>query len=259
MTRGNVIRWLLASLMAASFILPQNAVADGWGDLKGQLIFDGDVPAPKLKVKKGDDKVRDAKCCAAQNVEDDTLVVNPKNKGIAHAFVYLRKVKSSEIHPELKESEEKEVKFDQKGCKFNPHALVVRTDQIVTVLSDDPIPHNTHTFPILNKGENVIIAPNDRVGIKFPKFVTKEPLPFEVKCDIHPWMSARWLIVDHPYAAVTDKDGKFEIKNLPEGEIKVTFWHEKVGYIEKDLEIDIEDGEATEVEVKAPAAKFEDK
>lgn len=259
MKSGIVIRRLVASLMFAGLLLPQNAFADGWGDLTGRLVFDGKAPQPKLKIKKGDSTVRDPQCCAAQDVPDETLVINPKNNGIAYAFVYLRKVSKSQIHPELEKSKEPIVEFDQKGCKFIPHALVVRTDQQVKVLSDDAIPHNTHTFPILNKGENFIISANDRTGIKLPKFVTKEPLPFEVKCDIHPWMSARWLVVDHPYATVTDKDGKFEIKNLPEGKLDITIWHEKVGYVEKTLEVTITDGETTELEeVKAPAEKFED-
>lgn len=244
--------------MFASLLAPQNAFADGWGNLKGQLIFDGDVPTLPVKIKKGDATVRDAKCCAADAVPDDTLVINPKNKGIAHAFVYLRKVSKSQIHPELEKSKEPEVTFDQKGCQFKPHAMVVRTDQRVVVLSDDPVPHNTHTFPILNKGENFIVSAKDRTGVKLPAFVTKEPLPIEVKCDIHPWMSARWLIVDHPYAVVTDENGEFEIKNLPEGDLEVTIWHEKVGYVEKTLKVKISDGQTTKVEVKAPAEKFKD-
>ncbi len=31
--------------------------------------------------------------------------------------------------------------------------------------------------------------------------------------------------------ALTDKDGKFEIKNLPAGEHEFVFWHEKLRYL----------------------------
>ena len=38
----------------------------------------------------------------------------------------------------------------------------------------------------------------------------------EVTCDFHPWMKVYWLILDHPYAALTDKDGRFHIENMPD-------------------------------------------
>lgn len=262
MKRGNVVRWFLTSLMFTGLMLPQNAFADGWGHLTGRLVFDGDLPKPVIKIKQGDASVKDPKCCAAKDLIDDTLVVNAKNKGIAHAFVYLKKVSKAQVHPDLVKSKKPTVEFDQKGCQFKPHAMVVRMDQQVVVLSDDPIPHNTHTFPILNEGINFIISGNDRVGVKIPKFNIKEPLPFEVKCDIHGWMSARWLVVDHPYATVTDADGKFKLENLPEGDLQVTIWHERVGYIKdadgnKSFKVTIRSDETTDLdEVAAPAAKF---
>jgi hypothetical protein len=37
------------------------------------------------------------------------------------------------------------------------------------------------------------------------------------------------LIVDHPYAAVTDEDGRFEIPQLPAGEHRFRLWHERPG------------------------------
>lgn len=50
-------------------------------------------------------------------------------------------------------------------------------------------------------------------------------------------MQAYVIIQDHPYMAVTDADGRFEIKNIPAGEWTFQFWHEKSGYI-RELEID---------------------
>ena len=47
-------------------------------------------------------------------------------------------------------------------------------------------------------------------------------------------MKARWLILDHPYAAVTSKDGKFQIEKLPEGQYDFIVWHERTGYIKYD-------------------------
>ncbi len=42
-------------------------------------------------------------------------------------------------------------------------------------------------------------------------------------------MKAYWLVLDHPYFAVTDENGNFEIKNAPAGTQKVVVWQESVG------------------------------
>ncbi len=226
---------LTAALLAAVVVgLSSQAIAaDGYGDLTGRIVFDGDVPKLLPKVKKNDPVAKLPPCCAVKDTVNDTLVVNPKNKGVKHVFVYLKKVSKSAIHPELVKSKNSEVVFDQKECVFKPHAMVVRTDQTVVVKSGDNVPHNTRTNPIFNEGVNFVVTANDRVGVKMPKFVAKEPLPMSVECSIHPWMQAKWLVIDHPYATVTDADGRFTIPKLPAGEYTFVAWHERVGYLDK--------------------------
>lgn len=229
------MRSLLSGLVMLGLSASQSVYAEGYGTLKGRFVINGSIPKLKLKVQKGDPEAKDPACCAAQNVPNDELQINPKNNGIKDVFVFIKKISKSDIHPDLKKSKEKEVVFDQKGCRFIPHAMVVRTDQVVRVKSDDNIQHNTHTYSVLNKGENFIIDPNNRVGIVMPKFFIKEFLPIEVKCDIHPWMKAWWCIIDHPYAVLSDKDGNFEMKNIPAGEYEFLMWHSITGYVfEKD-------------------------
>ena len=136
--------------------------------------------------------------CAAKRLADNTLIVDPKTKGIANIVVYLKKAPDN-IPAKVKTSKEKQVVFDQKNCRFEPHILVVRTDQEVLVKSDDPINHNTHTHPFVNEELNFIVKPKDREG--FPiKYGQREFLPMPVNCDLHPHMKAYWVVVDHPYA-----------------------------------------------------------
>ena len=180
-------------------------------------------------VEKGDVKVNDPAICAAADVPDDSLIVDPKSKGIANVFVYLQK--AEKVHPRLKESQVKEVDFDQKSCRFIPHALVVRTDQVVRVKSSDNCIHNTKTNPLKNQPVNFPLPANDRTGVEVKNKIP-ERLPIEVQCNVHNWMSARWLVVDHPYAVVSDEYGKFTIADLPAGEHELTIWQERCGYVE---------------------------
>jgi len=242
----------IAILSAGGLVCGSLATAaDEWGSIEGQFVLEGEIPQLPPLVVKGNPAAKDAAVCAKDGVPDDSLIVNPENKGIANICLYLRKA-PARIHPDLAKSAEKEITFDQMGCRFMPHVLIVRTDQTVMVKSGDPVNHNTHTNPFKNSGQNVTIQPNDRKGVPF---VMKQSeiagfVPTKVTCDIHPHMSAYWVVTDHPYVAVTDADGKFTIKDLPPGEHTFRVWHERPGYIKtsefaKDVKVKVEPGKTT--------------
>lgn len=234
--------------LALMLSLSTPVLAAGWGSVEGQIILDGDVPAPQFLVKKGDTTVKDAAVCASEGVPDDSMAFDPETKGIANVIVYLQK-KPSKIHPDLQASAQKEVIFDQILCNFVPHCLIVRTDQTVICKSDDSVAHNLHTNPFANTAQNFIVQPKDQAGtpIKMP---IAERNPVKVQCDIHPWMGAYWVVLDHPYAAVTDKEGKFKIENLPEGSHEFRVWNSKAGNIDKKMVVKIKGGETTTLPVK---------
>ena len=211
-----------------------------WGTLKGNIVLKGEMPVLKPLVVKGDMTAKDPAICAAEGVADEKLVVDPATKGIANILVFLAK-KPEAIHPDLVASKEKELKFDQKGCKFLPHVMVVRTDQQVRVLSDDETAHNTHTNPLRNGPDNLIINRN-RSGVLLKPLKVVEKTPVKINCDIHNYMFAYWLVVDHPYAAVTDEKGNYEISNLPVGDHEFTIWQESSGWLNKKYAVSIKEG-----------------
>ena len=60
------------------------------------------------------------------------------------------------------------------------------------------------------------------------KFENPE-VPVRFKCDVHKWMGAYTGVFNHPFYAVTNDQGTFEIKNLPPGNYVIEAWHEKYG------------------------------
>ena len=52
---------------------------------------------------------------------------------------------------------------------------------------------------------------------------------FQIKCDVHPWMSAYIGVFTHPFFAVDGTDGKFTISGLDPGTYEIAAWHEKLG------------------------------
>jgi len=223
----------------------------GFGDITGEVVFDGDAPPAELLVKKGDN-VKDSAVCAAEDVPNETLEVNADSKGIKNVFVYLEKA------PAGAKIEEPtgEVIFDQKVCRFLPHCLLMRSKQKVLVMSGDSVAHNTHTIPTRNSGFNKTISANERTGVELI-YTKAESKPVSVVCDYHSWMKAYHLPLDHSFAAITDENGKFEIKGLPAGTHELRVWHERGEFIERGFKVTVKADASESVTIKAPASKFQ--
>src|ERR1700737_4294583 len=97
---------------------------------------------------------------------------------------------------------------------FEPHALAMQEGQTLVVKNSASIAHNVNWQGLLNGGGNQLLPPNSEHEITD---LVADKLPLLVKCNIHPWMSARVGVFAHPYFAVSDKDGNFEIKLAPAG------------------------------------------
>ena len=222
--------------------------AGGSADLVGTVVFDGTPPNLTPLIAQGAD-VKDMTVCSAMEVPDESLVVDPTTKGVQNVFVFLEKAPAgaSPVPPPDQQI------FDQKGCKFIPHAIVVRTKVPLLVLSDDNVGHNTHTYPGRNSSFNGAISANERKGVPLT-YAQPEREPFKVACDVHPWMSAYHLPLDHGFAAVTNAKGEFTIKGLPAGNHTLKVWHEGGKLLERSLKVTVPTKEP--LALKYNAAKF---
>ena len=64
-------------------------------------------------------------------------------------------------------------------------------------------------------------------------------------------------MLDHPYMAITDSEGRFEIKALPIGKHKFRIWHERADLLERSYEVEIRADETTEISLTYTAEKFD--
>lgn len=114
---------------------------------------------------------------------------------------------------------------DQSHLKFDPHVVVVLKGTTVDFLNSDPVGHNvywpsisgnkklTHNMGTWPKGQTKAFQFND-LGVA--------PL----LCNVHPEMSGYVVVVPTPYFAVTNKEGEFEIKDVPDGHYALKTWSE---------------------------------
>jgi hypothetical protein len=135
--------------------------------------------------------------------------------------------------------------MDQKGCVYTPQILAVQTDQKIVVKNSDPVVHNVHDLPTVegNKEYNSAQIPNGP-DLTFTFAKPEEFLKF--KCDVHNWMFAWVSVFDHPYFAVSAKDGTFKIANVPAGKYTLKASHRKAGVVTQEIEV--KDGAPTKAD-----------
>lgn len=226
--------WLSALALSAGFSIVS------MGQVEGTVKLDGKAPEmPKI------DMSAVAQCSQQHStpVTQETVITGADN-GLANVVVSIKKEEGMDLPGET--PKEPGV-LDQKGCQYSPHVLAVMVGQGIAIKNSDPFLHNVHTLPEKNEGQNMAQPTVGTGKLKSPKEVEY----FRVKCDVHPWMGAWVAVIDNPYFAVTDKDGKFTLpKGLPDGDYTLHVWHEKYG--EQDVKVTVKDGKATvPVTVKA--------
>ncbi len=231
-----------------------SAAAGGTGTFRGRVVLTGtpskSLPLAPLHAKGAG--VKDAESCSLEAVPNEQLVVGEKN-GVQNVFVYMTRAPKGVKLPPLPTEP---IIFDQVVCRFKPHCLVVATGQPVKVLNADAKPHNTHTYPVAQDGVNSVVSGGEREGKLEIVYNRPEKLPLAVKCDYHTWMVAYHLPLNHPFGAVTDENGEFEIPNLPAGEHTFVVWHENVGYVERKLKVTVAAGEPDLQTIEFPADKL---
>jgi hypothetical protein len=209
------------------------ARAEGWGTIKGQVVWAGGaVPAPKQVAVEKDKE----HCLSKGPILSEEYVINPRNKGVRWAVVYLIDVNDAKkdlpVHPTLQAPRNKTVELDQPCCRFEPHVLAVREDQTLLVKNSAPIPHNVNlTGGAKGPNLNQILPPAGKMTVEE---MAARPTPIQVACNIHPWMKGYIFVRKDPYFAVTDADGNFEIKNAPAGKYRIVIWQEGAGWVVGD-------------------------
>jgi plastocyanin len=214
-------------LLLATGILTACQLA-GAADITGVITLKG-TPPPEIPITP---LKNDPVCGKMYQTMPTTHFYVVGSKGeLADVVVYLKDVTGKSTGPS-----QPPAVLDQKGCLYTPQIMAVQTGQKIVVKNSDPCIHNVHCTPTVpgNPEHNdVQMAGGPDLTYSFPK----PEMFLRFKCDVHPWMFAWVSVFDSPYFAVTDKDGKFTIKDVPPGKYTLVAAHRKLGNQSADIDV----------------------
>jgi plastocyanin len=212
-------------------------------EITGKVTLKGTPPAEKEITAFKTDK--NCGAAAAGPVMSRNYVAS-KDGGLANVFVYVKKGLEGKKFDAATES----LKIDQVACMYEPYIAGAMAGQKVEIKNSDPFMHNV--LCTSKVGNPVFNIAQTRQGQVDTKSFTKPETFVTLQCNVHPWMFSYIGVVEHPFFAVTDKDGKFKLSSkLPAGKYTLEFIHRKAGVFTQEVEV--ADGAAKEVALTVDA------
>jgi len=210
-------------------------MSDG-GSISGVISVSGPIPKlPKREIKK------DPKVCGTTARESEQLLVS-SGGGLKNAIVIIQGVKRGKAVP----ASLQDVQIDQKNCEYAPHVMVMPVNGEIAVRNSDPLLHNIHFYQ--NDDSLFNIAQPNQGQVDKHK-LDKAGMVY-AECDVHGWMQGHVAVVDNPYFAITDENGKFNIADVPPGTYKVRVWHEYLGDKTSDMTVNAKSSAELNLDLK---------
>jgi len=116
--------------------------------------------------------------------------------------------------------------IDQKKMTFIPHVMIVVKGTTVDFLNSDRVGHNVYWPSVSGNKKLAHNLGTWPQGVK-KSFQFNDLGAASLLCNVHLEMSGYVVVVSTPYFAVTDKEGTFEIENVPSGHYTLKTWSEE--------------------------------
>lgn len=228
-----MVRAYMKALLGGFLLLVSAGAAAG--EIEGRVTSSGSPRASApLEVQ------RDQKFCGSQQ-PDESLLIGPGG-ALQNAVVYLADPPKLAQPPPPKDAS-----LDQRSCRYVPHVLAAQAGAKLAVVNSDPILHNV----------NAAAGERTAFNVAFPVQGQKRLMPLtrpgllRAGCNAgHTWMSAWIHVFEHPFFAVTDKDGGFTLSGVPPGRYTLAVWHEKLGT--RKVEVTVPERGAAQAAVDFP-------
>ena len=194
--------------------------------LNGRVVYRGPLPREQPIAA---DEHEDRSICGAP-MQSEALIVDKESHGVASSVISLEGVGKGKPFPE-----NRTLHLGNRECKFIPRMSAISIDSRLELSNADPILHNSHIRKYDSAGPTImnVVQP---AGSKIQKSLHEVGF-LDVRCRKHTFMRAGIHMFDHPYFAVTDKTGRFELTHVPPGTYTLRAWHEILGSITKTITV----------------------
>jgi hypothetical protein len=112
-------------------------------------------------------------------------------------------------------------RMDQRAEQFVPRILAITAGTTVDFPNNDKTFHNVFSLSRIRTFDLGRFAPGRTGSVRFDR-----PGIVPVFCDIHSHMSANVFVFSHPFYAVSDDEGRYEIDGVPPGTYTLMVWSE---------------------------------
>lgn len=229
-------------LMVGILSAPAVSAAGENGSVEGVFRLAGKAPVETL----GRIPERGGAACAGKELPGVYEI--SKDGGVANVVVWVEGAVAAAGAPK------RDIVISNDVCKISPRVAVGAVGSDFVFKTDGARLHNFHLYLQWKEHDKVSQRPL-RMGatvynVAFPKGdheVRKAIKPFhttreetgiiKVRCNVHPWEEATLLVFDHPFAAVTDAQGRFSLSDVPPGKYTLKWWHEGLGFGHKAVEV----------------------
>jgi hypothetical protein len=214
------------------------------GSISGTVTLEGAPPAPKpidMSAEPYCDKLNAAPVFPQQ-------VVTGNGGSLANVVVYIKDFPADYIV----DASPSAATLSQRGCMYDPHVVALRTGQTLEIKNEDQATHNILAMPNQNPKWNRSETPG---APPLEETFAVPELAIPLRCNVHPWMKSYVFVFNHPYFAVTGRDGQFEFKNLPPGTYTLEAWQEKYGVQETTVTVTPKKSSATNFKFNVASAK----
>lgn len=205
-------------ILEAGAILGAGTVNGETADLSIRFVYADD--SFRTATFKAD---RDVAFCGRSPIVDERLIVEPDSRGIQNVVVYIDTRRGgTELAPQPPSNIEHVLTTE--SCRFAPHVIIARAGDSIRHRNPDEVGHNLN-FSFFNNNQRSFTLPiGQTTAVELKQ---TEPAPIPIECNIHPWMKAYAVVLDHPFAAVSDRDGRLTIRGMPANQpLRFRVFHE---------------------------------
>ena len=194
--------------------------------VSGRVLYTGSLPKPdRVPVH------RDSRFCG-ETVSIDKIQVERASGGIEGVVISLEGIsRGKPLVPD-----KTVITFENRTCRFVPRTNVAVVGTVLEILNSDPILHNTH-MRIDGRSGPTIINVVQPAGVDVIIKTLQIAGFFDIRCDAHTFMQASMHVFEHPYFAMTDSTGRFEMAQVPPGTYRLRMWQEALGTRTKTITV----------------------